>query len=85
MAQSDASRSCVRGLMQDNDAKPSQVKDGGRLEGHHPCGRQRNTALSIDACCFEAAAARLRQADDLLSADDADAGGHPRRPAHLHT
>ena len=31
----------------------------------------------------QAAAAGLRQADDLLSADDADAGGHPRDPGHL--
>ena len=31
---------------------------------------------------LEAAAAGLRQADDLLSADDADAGGHPRDPDH---
>ena len=32
----------------------------------------------------QAAAAGLRQADDLLPADDADAGGHPRDPDHLH-
>ena len=31
----------------------------------------------------QAAPAGLRQADDLLPAVDADAGGHPRHPAHL--
>ena len=32
---------------------------------------------------IEAAPAGVRQADDLLSAVDADARGHPRHPAHL--
>ncbi len=32
----------------------------------------------------QAAAAGLRQADDLLSAVDADAGRHPRHPDHHH-
>ena len=32
----------------------------------------------------QAAAAGLRQADDLLPAVDADAGRHPRHPDHLH-
>ena len=32
----------------------------------------------------QAAAAGVRQADDLLPAVDADAGGHPRHPDHLH-
>ena len=32
----------------------------------------------------QAAAAGLRQADDLLPAVDADAGGHPRHPDHHH-
>ena len=33
---------------------------------------------------LQAAAAGLRQADDLLPALHADAGGHPRHPGHLH-
>ena len=40
--------------------------------------------LSGDAGRLEAAAAGLRQADDLLSAVDADAGRHSRHPADLH-
>ena len=36
-----------------------------------------------DAGDVQAAAAGLRQADDLLSAVDADAGRHPRHPDHL--
>lgn len=32
--------------------------------------------VSGDASGFQTTAARLRQADDLLPADDADAGGH---------
>ena len=32
----------------------------------------------------QAAGARLRQADDLLPAVDADDGGHPRHPGHHH-
>ena len=38
--------------------------------------------LPDDACGLEAALAGLRQADDLLSSDDADAGRHPRHPDH---
>ena len=52
-------------------------------EGHHPCRRQRQPALSGDAGGLQAAAAGLRQADDLLSARRADAGRHPRDPDHL--
>jgi glucose-1-phosphate thymidylyltransferase len=40
--------------------------------------------LSADPRGEQAAAAHLRQADDLLSAVDADAGGHPRDPDHHH-
>jgi hypothetical protein len=41
------------------------------------------TASIRPRCHLEAAAAGLRQADDLLSAVHADAGGHPRDPDHL--
>ena len=54
-----------------------------KCEGHHSGGRQRDPALSADDGGFEAASADLRQADDLLSAERADAGGDPRHPDHL--
>src|SRR3546814_10977501 len=41
-------------------------------------------AVSADAGGQQAAAAGVRQADDLLPADDADAGGDPRHPADHH-
>ena len=50
-------------------------------ERHHPRRRQRHPALSRDAGRQQAAPAGVRQADDLLPADDADAGGYPRHPA----
>ena len=46
-------------------------------------GGSRHAAASDDAGRLQAAAADLRQADDLLSADDADARRHPRNPGHL--
>ena len=52
-------------------------------QGHHPRRRLRHAAVSGHAGRVEAAAAGLRQADDLLPAVDADAGRHPRHPAHL--
>ena len=39
----------------------------------------------ITRACHQAAAARLRQADDLLPAVDADVGGHSRHPDHHHS
>ena len=57
---------------------------GPRHEGH-PAGRRlRHAAASDDAGGVQAAAAGLRQADGLLPAVDADAGGHPRHPGDLH-
>ena len=53
-------------------------------KGHHSGGRPRNAALSADVGDLEAVAADLRQAADLLLADDADAGRHPRIPHHHH-
>ena len=53
-------------------------------QGHHPGRRLRHAALSGHPRRQQAAAAGLRQADDLLSAVDADAGRHPRHPADLH-
>ena len=52
-------------------------------EGHHSRRRLGHAALSRDARHQQAAAAGLRQADDLLPAVDADAGRHPRHPADL--
>ena len=49
----------------------------------HPRRRLRHPALPGDAGHLQAVAARVRQADDLLSAVDADARRDPRHPAHL--
>src|ERR1700732_2557924 len=43
-----------------------------------------NAALSADARDVEAVAADLRQAADLLPADHADDGRHPRVPDYHH-
>ncbi len=54
-------------------------------EKRNHSGRRRGVAaLSADAGRQQAASAGLRQADDLLSADHADAGRHPRDLHHLH-
>ena len=50
-----------------------------RAEGDHPRRRLGIAAASADARGQQAAAADLQQADGLLPAVDADAGGHPRR------
>src|SRR5215467_2810347 len=47
-------------------------------EGNHPRRRNWIAASSVDARCQQAADADLQQADDLLSAVDADAGRHSR-------
>ena len=52
-------------------------------EGHYPGRRIGDAAPSDDARHLQATHADLRQADDLLSAVDADARGHPRYPRHL--
>ena len=52
-------------------------------QGHHPRRRLRHAAVPGHAGRVQAAAAGLRQADDLLPAVDADAGRHPRHPADL--
>ena len=62
----------------------SRRRRGQGHEGDHPGGGCRHAALSRDLRGQQAAAADLRQADDLLSAVDADAGGHPRDPGHHH-
>src|SRR5580692_12700794 len=46
-----------------------------RHERHHPRRRRGHAASSAHACDEQAIAARLRQADDLLPAVHADAGG----------
>ena len=51
---------------------------------HHPRRRRRHPAASGHPVGLQATAADLRQADDLLPADHADAGRHPRHPDHLH-
>src|ERR1700680_1535958 len=55
---------------------------GNGSQGNHTGGGWGNAALSPDACDLEAIAADLRQAPDLLLADDADARRHPRGPDH---
>ena len=52
-------------------------------ERHHSRRRLRHPALPGHAGRQQAAAAGLRQADDLLPAVHADAGGDPRHPDHL--
>ena len=64
-------------------ATPDREKEAYELEGHHSRRRSGHPAAPGDARGQQAAAADLRQADDLLPAVDADAGGHPRHPAHL--
>ncbi len=49
-------------------------------EGNHPRGGHGLAPLPADARRQQAARPHLRQADDLLPALDADAGGDPRRP-----
>ena len=61
----------------------SQRKSPDDAQGHHSRGRVRHASVSGDAGRVEAAAAGLRQADDLLPAVDADARRHPGHPAHL--
>ncbi len=53
-------------------------------EGHHSRRRLRHTAASADARGQQAAAADLQQADGLLPAVHADAGGHPGCAGHHH-
>lgn len=52
-------------------------------ERHHPRRRRRHAAIPPDHGNEQAAAAGLRQADDLLPAVHADALGHPGHPHHL--
>ena len=81
-------RACTSGEYQQLDRRCSYARgrDGASddAQGHHPRRRLRHAAVSADAGRQQAAAAGLRQADDLLPAVDADAGRHPRHPAHLH-
>src|SRR5688572_30499847 len=53
-------------------------------ERPYSCRREGDSSPSHDACRLEAVAACLRQANDLLSAHHAHAGGHSRHPDHLH-
>ena len=84
-----ARRGDERGISQ-MDLAQLRRRDGMRkamsaiAKGNHPGRRLGHAALSGDARGVEAAAAGVRQADDLLPADDADAGGHSRHPADLH-
>src|SRR6516162_4803210 len=55
-----------------------------RAQRHHSRGRLRHAPLPRHAMRLEAAPACLRQADDLLPAQRADASGYSRRPHHLH-
>ena len=53
-----------------------------RVERNHSRRRQRHPPLPGHAGRLQAARPDLQQADDLLPAVDADAGGHPRHPGH---
>ena len=53
-------------------------------ERYYPGRRRRHPTLPADDGHLQAAAARLRQADDLLPAVHPDAGRHPGHPDHLH-
>ena len=63
--------------------RPDEAKDR-TDEGHRSGRRLRHAALPDDAGDQQAAAAGLRQADDLLPDRDADAGRHPLDPDHHH-
>ena len=52
-------------------------------EGNHFGGRNRISSLSGDDGGFETASARVRQADDLLPVDHADASRHSRHADHF--
>ena len=78
-------RALARALAAMIGASCGRVTAGRRShEGHHSGRRLGHAALPADARDQQAAAAGLRQADDLLSAVDADAGRHPRHPDHHH-
>src|SRR5438309_9003105 len=53
-----------------------------RREGHHTCRGQRHAPLPGDAGRIQATSAGLRQADDLLPLEHADARRYPRHPRH---
>src|SRR5471030_3468861 len=59
----------------------TRTKDGAKR--HYSRRRLGHAAISHYACCIEAIAARVRQADDLLPAVDADDRGHSRHPHYL--
>src|SRR5687768_13732709 len=61
-------------------AQPEERDDF--VERDHSGGRQRNAPLSNHARRLQTAGPDLQQADDLLPAGDADAGGHPGHPDH---
>src|SRR5579872_4439688 len=62
----------------------SQIHTKLPLQRHHSSGRIGHAALSRDPCSLQEPAADLRQADDLLSAIHADAGGDTGHSADLH-
>src|SRR6187402_1140720 len=62
-----------------------RMPEAAQDEGNYSRRRIRNTASPGDQGHLEAAFAGVRQADDLLPALHAYAGGHPRDPHHLHT
>ena len=68
------------------DAAAEYRPEGERrfVERDHSRGRQRHAPVSDHARRLQAARPDLQQADDLLPAGDADAGGHPGHPDHHH-
>ena len=61
-----------------------QPRAGLNDEGHHSGGRRGHAAASDHVGGLQAARARLRQADDLLSAVGAHAGGNSRGSDHFN-
>ena len=77
-----AIRSGRPGRVRANGPAPTTEREGD--ERHHPGRGRRHPAAPDHPGGVQAAAAGLRQADDLLPAVGADAGRHPGHPDHHH-
>src|SRR5690606_32294219 len=74
----------AEGRAADEYSRPKEA-DGQDAQRHHSRRRLRHAAVPGHHGDLQAAAAGLRQADDLLPADDPDARRHPGRADHLDT